>query len=331
MIAAAVLALLALPAASLAADEPTGATASVAAAPTEAVASAAKPKFKLSTGGTYPYRGRRYVLPRAQITINGSVAADLNDQIVKVVIKKRGRTVKTDSVRLTARGGNSTFSTRFRTGKKGKYIATVQLTAEQEALVTDGDGTAVTVVRTNIRRGSSGVAVRLFQSKLASLKFVTPINGRFDAATGRAFMAFRKNSMMARNETAGYRVARKLAEGKGGFKLRRKAAGRRIEVSIKKQVMALIINNKIQRVYHVSTGAGGTPTVRGTYRVYRKDYGTNAKGMVHSSYFIRGYAFHGYKSVPNYNASHGCVRVPIPNAASIFNWIQMGMRVDTYY
>ena len=90
MIAAAVLALLALPAASLAADEPTGATAGVAAAaaPTEAVASAAKPKFKLSTGGTYPYRGRRYVLPRAQITINGSVAADLNDQIVKVVIKK---------------------------------------------------------------------------------------------------------------------------------------------------------------------------------------------------------------------------------------------------
>ena len=43
--------------------------------------------------------------------------------------------------------------------------------------------------------------------------------------------------------------------------------------------------------------------------------GTNAKGMVHSSYFIGGYAIHGYASVPNYPASHGCLRVPIPNAS----------------
>ena len=41
--------------------------------------------------------------------------------------------------------------------------------------------------------------------------------------------------------------------------------------------------------------------------------------MVHSSYFIRGYAIHGYPSVPNYPASHGCLRVPIPNALQIFN------------
>lgn len=313
--------------------EPTGATAAVAVTPTAPTAeiAATKAKFTLSTGNTYPYRGRRYVLPRTQITINGSVNADLDSQIVKVVVKKNGRTVKTDSVRLTTRGGKSSFSTRFRTGKKGKYIATVELTDEQKALATEGDDTAVTVVRTNIRRGSSGVAVRLFQSKLASLKYVVPVNGRFDAATGRAFMAFRKNSFMKRNETAGYRVARKLAEGKGGFKLRRKGNERRIEVSIKRQVMALVDNGKVQRVYTVSTGAPSTPTIRGRYRVYRKDWGTNAKGMVHSSYFIRGYAFHGFKSVPPYNASHGCVRIPIPNAASVFNWIKMGTRVDTYY
>lgn len=310
---------------------PTEATAAAAPVAPEATAAATKAKFTLSTGNTYPYRGRRYVLPRTQITINGSVNADLDNQIVKVVVKKSGRTVKTDSVRLTTRGGKSSFSTKFRTGKKGKFIATVELTDEQKALATEGDDTAVTVVRTNIRRGSSGVAVRLFQSKLASLKYVVPVNGRFDAATGRAFMAFRKNSFMKRNETAGYRVARKLAEGKGGFKLRRKGNERRIEVSIKRQVMALVDNGKVQRVYTVSTGAPSTPTIRGRYHVYRKDWGTNAKGMVHSSYFIRGYAFHGYKSVPPYNASHGCVRIPIPNAASVFNWIKMGTRVDTYY
>ena len=74
----------------------------------------------------------------------------------------------------------------------------------------------------------------------------------------------------------------------------------------------------------------GTPTVRGTFRFYRNQPGTNAKGMVHSSYFIRGYAIHGYASVPPYNASHGCLRVPIPDAWSIYQWIGMGDVVRVY-
>ena len=68
----------------------------------------------------------------------------------------------------------------------------------------------------------------------------------------------------------------------------------------------------------------------GSFRFYRKDFGTNALGMVHSSYFIRGYAIHGFASVPNYPASHGCLRVPIPNALSIFNWIDIGDPIFTY-
>ena len=57
------------------------------------------------------------------------------------------------------------------------------------------------------------------------------------------------------------------------------------------------------------------PRCSARFRFYRKDFGTNAKGMVHSNYFIRGYAIHGYPSVPNYPASHGCLRVPIPMRA----------------
>jgi lipoprotein-anchoring transpeptidase ErfK/SrfK len=80
----------------------------------------------------------------------------------------------------------------------------------------------------------------------------------------------------------------------------------------------------------MSSGSPATPTVRGSFRVYRKDLGTNAKGMVNSSYFIRGYAIHGYAEVPPYNASHGCLRVPVPDAMSIFRWVHQGTRVDTY-
>lgn len=289
------------------------------------------PRFSLGATGIYSYRGDRYILPRTLIEVRGSVAADLGDQIVTVVIKRKGRTIKTDRVRLTTRAGKSSFEFKYRPKKKGKYVFTVDLTDAQKQVVNAGNGMAVTAVRTNIKRGNKGVAVRVFQAKLAALNYVVPRNGKYNEATARAFMAFRKNNFMSRNFTAGSKVAKKLAAGKGGFKLRYPKAGRHIEVSIKRQVMALADNGKVQRVYHVSTGAPSTPTIRGTYNVYRKDWGTNAKGMVHSSYFIRGYAIHGYASVPNYNASHGCVRVPVPNAASIFNWINMGTRIDTYY
>ena len=80
----------------------------------------------------------------------------------------------------------------------------------------------------------------------------------------------------------------------------------------------------------MSSGAPSTPTVVGSFKVYLKMPGTNAKGMVHSAYFIRGYATHGYASVPTYPASHGCLRVPIPDAKRLFNWIKIGTPVDVY-
>ena len=52
--------------------------------------------------------------------------------------------------------------------------------------------------------------------------------------------------------------------------------------------------------------------------------------MVDSSYFISGYAIHGYAEVPIYAASHGCLRVPIPDAESIYGWISYNMPVDVY-
>ena len=52
--------------------------------------------------------------------------------------------------------------------------------------------------------------------------------------------------------------------------------------------------------------------------------------MVDSNYFIRGYAIHGYAEVPTYAASHGCLRVPIPDAPAIYGWVPYGTPVDVY-
>jgi lipoprotein-anchoring transpeptidase ErfK/SrfK len=54
--------------------------------------------------------------------------------------------------------------------------------------------------------------------------------------------------------------------------------------------------------------------------------------MVDSSFFNGGDAIHGYNPVPPYPASHGCLRVPVPDALSIYDWIGgTGVPVDVYY
>ena len=52
--------------------------------------------------------------------------------------------------------------------------------------------------------------------------------------------------------------------------------------------------------------------------------------MVDSNYFIRGYAIHGYAEVPTYAASHGCLRVPIPDARGDLRLGEGRYPVDVY-
>jgi hypothetical protein len=143
-------------------------------------------------------------------------------------------------------------------------------------------------------------------------------------------LAFRKVTGMARTTNASIDVMRALARGRGGFRVRHPEHGRHIEGDLSRQVIALIDKGRAQRIYHTSSGAPATPTVIGHFRVYLKTPGVNAKGMVDSAYFIRGYATHGYPSVPIFPASHGCLRLPIPDARPVFNWIEIGTPVDVY-
>jgi hypothetical protein len=182
----------------------------------------------------------------------------------------------------------------------------------------------VRAVDGNIRPGQGGAAVRLLQRGLAKLHYAVPRSGVYDDGTQRAVMAWRKVTHRARTFTASRDVLLGVLAGRGGWKVRPPRDGRHVEADISKQVLVLVDGAKVHRIYHTSSGAPATPTILGRFRVYRKDPGTNAKGMVHSSYFQGGYAIHGYVSVPPYNASHGCLRVPIPNSWSIYQWVRMG-------
>jgi L,D-transpeptidase catalytic domain len=183
----------------------------------------------------------------------------------------------------------------------------------------------------SLHHGSRGKDVKLFNRLLDKQGYV-PSNGRrYTARTARAVLAYRKVHGMARITRATSGIFKTLADGRGGYKLKHPGAGKHVEVSIGRQVMVLADNGKAQRTYPVSTGKASTPTVRGHFRFYRRQPGFNAVGMYYSVYFHGGYAIHGYRDVPaRYPASHGCVRTPIPDAVSIYNWVQIGMSIYVY-
>jgi len=182
-----------------------------------------------------------------------------------------------------------------------------------------------------LRLGSRGPNVWQLQRGLARLHYAVPLTGYFDDATGRALIAYRKVLRLPRVEFAGARILHRLQRGAGRYRVRFRRDGAHVEADLSRQVLVEVEpHGRVRRIYTMSSGKPSTPTPLGSFRVYEKSFGTNSEGMVDSNYFIRGYAIHGYAEVPVFAASHGCLRIPIPDAPAVFSWVQVGYRVDIY-
>jgi peptidoglycan hydrolase-like protein with peptidoglycan-binding domain len=260
----------------------------------------------------------------AQPWVEGTVAT--------VRFYRNGKRVRKVDVPLTASpsGQSGMGVVPFASGSPGR------ITVQATHLATPGLPTLrarqvrVRVLALQARPGARGPIVRLLQQKLAAKGYVVGQRGFYDARTARAVLALRKVTGMARTTIASSDVFRRLLAGGGTFRVRHPEHGRHVEADLSRQVMALIDGGRVERIYPFSSGKPSTPTVRGSFRVYSKTPGTNQKGMVFSSYFIGGYAIHGYYSVPVFAASHGCLRVPIPDAVPIYRWLRIGNVVDVY-
>jgi hypothetical protein len=292
-------------------------------APAEPVAS----KASLGVGGGFATTKARYYAPRQRVVVRGRVRPAVADEVVTLYAIRRGKTSK--RIRRSVRA-DGRFAFRFRVGKPGLVRLVVKHAASERQAAFRAPARRIKVVRWRAGVGARGVRVLLLQRALDRLGFATPVNGRFDWLTANAVNAFRKTNRIGASGYANASVYSMLFRREGAFKLRYPRAGKHVEFDWSRQVLVLARRGRPYRVYHTSSGKPSTPTVFGTFRFYRKSPGTNAVGMVHSSYFIRGYAIHGYASVPNYPASHGCLRVPIPNAAAIFRWIDIGDRIFSY-
>jgi hypothetical protein len=274
---------------------------------------------------TFAIAGRRFV-------VRGIVIPYVAGQSVKVSTYRDGRKVAVQKVSVLPVGNGAG---QFHLGITSHYSGLIQVhaahyaTPQQAAF--SGRSRSLRVVNPNVGPGSSGPSVRLLQSELWNLHYVVPLSGVFDEATGRALIAYRKMENLNRIADAGHEVFVRLLHGVGTFPVRYRHDGRHVEANLTKQVLAEIEpGGRIHAIYTMSSGKPSTPTVIGRFTVYSKTPGTNSEGMVDSNYFIRGYAIHGYAEVPTYAASHGCLRVPIPNAASIYSWVQYGTPVDVY-
>jgi lipoprotein-anchoring transpeptidase ErfK/SrfK len=286
-----------------------------------------KPAIEMEAAKVYVAGHSEIALRGKAYRLRGRMTPAVPGQKVTLTINRNGKKVR--NVRVAV-GADGSFKRTMKTKRAGRYSVRASHVATPQLAEARGPKVTVQVVEPRAAQGSRGPLVRLLQRGLDKLAYAVPRNDSYDAATGRAVMAFRKVNGMPRRYDADRAVIEKVLAGRGAFKPRHPDAGHHVEADISRQVLALIDGGKVIDTYHTSTGAPATPTIIGDFRVYMKDPGTNAKGMVKSSYFIRGYAIHGYVDVPAFNASHGCLRVPIPDAARIFNWVRMGDRVITY-
>ena len=180
--------------------------------------------------------------------------------------------------------------------------------------------------------GSSKAAVADLQRRLAALGFWNAgADGSYGLTTVQAVMAFQKwkglpSTTVVDNATAIALNTQFCRPGAG------RTAGTLLEVDKGKQIAYVIQDGQMKYIFNVSTGNGQsydeadqnggnrvigvavTPT--GTFRTYREHDVSRYEGDLGSLYrpkfVIGGVAVHGAPRVPNYPASHGCIRVANP-------------------
>ena len=176
--------------------------------------------------------------------------------------------------------------------------------------------------------GSYGRSVRALERLLDERQYaLRNVNRRYRGDTAEAVIAFQKVHGLPRTGRVGPRLWRRLARSRAPRA--RDARGNHIEISKTHQVIYEVRHGEVVNVIHTSTGATGNTPV-GRWRVYGKVPGYNASHMYYSLFFLRGFAIHGYASVPPWPASHGCARIPLWAAPGLYSRWGVGTRIIVF-
>jgi hypothetical protein len=265
------------------------------------------------------------------VPVVGTVRPFAAGQRVQVSFYVNGRRVERKKVKLSrGRRGAGAFRARIRIERAGKYAVSARHVA---TAALGGDSTVRKSWRVRfpaLHRGQCGDVVVGFKKAMRKLGYIVNSGRCFKGKTGRGVLAYRKVNGMARSERAGAGLVKRVFAGRGGYRVRHPDAGEHVEAPISKQVLVFAKGDRPFAIYPVSSGKSSTPTVTGHFSFIRREPGYNSHGMYYSFYFYGGYAVHGYESVPDYPASHGCIRTFIADQPEIYNRIHYGESIFVF-
>jgi hypothetical protein len=307
---------------------PIAAPEALAAAPDPAPAGSAR----LYLPDAFFVHGQAVTVPRRVFHVVGITRPYVANQPLTIQVRLGRRLIKSEKV-VPAPSRNHSYG-HFRVAVGSRASGGLVVTATHQATPELGAfraqrGLAVLAARAG--PGSTGRFVQLIQQRLAALHFYIPQTGVYDAGTGWAIDAYHRLLHWGTSPRLDGRTISFLLDGFGSFHVRFPHHGRHAEGNLSRQLLALIDGSHVHAIYPISSGKPSTPTILGDYHVYSKVPGYLPDGMYYSNFFIRGYAIHGYNPAPDYPASHGCMRLPISDATSVYGWLAIGDWVDVYY
>jgi hypothetical protein len=318
-----------LPAQTTASTPPTASAPSTPTAPSPTPV--VKGAVRLFVSNVFFVRGAAVTVPGRAFSVKGVVRPYVAGQVVTVKTSVGHRRIKSDRLRVkpSKNGRVGLFTETVRSPTAG--IVRVSVThARTSQMLGFLARRAVAALIPQAGFGSRGRFVDLVQQRLLALHVYLPATGVYDTQMGLAIDAYHRLLGHGTSQQLDGATISALLNGKGVFQVRHPQDGTHIEANLSKQLLAEIYGSKVYRIYPVSSGKPSTPTVLGHFRVYQRTPGYLPDGMYYSSFFYGGYAIHGYDPAPDYPASHGCMRLPIVDAISVYTWLTYGDVVDVY-
>jgi lipoprotein-anchoring transpeptidase ErfK/SrfK len=270
------------------------------------------------------------VRPRITVSLEGSRVAG-KPLLVRAALRPASSGSLRVEVRRPAaarleRSGGSRVLLRVPTRRQGDYLVRIAV-APAPGWAAASATLAVPVHLPRLGPGSRGASVRELERRLRGFGYaLRAVDGHYGHDTTEAVLAFQKVQGLPWTGRVNRRLWRALERARTPRP--RYARGNHIEVDKRRQLLFVIRGGRVALISHVSTGATGNTPV-GRWRVYRKVTGWDWV-LWYPMYFLRGFAIHGYPSVPAYPASHGCVRVPMWLAPRLYEQNRYGAVIYVY-
>lgn len=281
----------------------------------------AEATLKLQVG--HLHGGKARIL--SVVPVMGSLRPFAPGQKVKVSFFLNGQPLFSRTVEVHKGSGQTgVFRTVIRINEGGKYTVSADhaATAALGAASTMRKGWRVSFPA--LHQGKCGDVVVAFKKAMREMGYIANSGRCFGDKTARGVLAYRKVNGMSRSYRAGKGLVKRVFSGRGGYRVRHPGAGEHLEAPLARQVLVFAKGNRPFAIYPISSGKFSTPTVTGHFHFIRREPGYNSHGMYYSFYFYGGYAVHGYESVPDYPASHGCLRTFIADQPEIYYRIHYG-------